>query len=33
MRHEVVEHVADRMHVPTSLISRLRDGKAGLSSG
>lgn len=30
MRHEVVEHVADRMHVPTSLISRLREGKAGL---
>jgi cytidylate kinase len=30
MRHEVVEHVAVRMHVPTSLISRLREGKAGL---
>lgn len=30
MRHEVVEHVAERMHVPTSLISRLREGKAGL---
>jgi cytidylate kinase len=30
MRHEVVEHVADRMHVHTSLISRLREGKAGL---
>lgn len=30
MRHEVVEHVADRMHVPTSLISRLREGRAGL---
>jgi cytidylate kinase len=30
MRHEVVEHVAQRMHVPTSLISRLREGKAGL---
>ena len=30
MRHEVVEHVADRMNVHTSLISRLRGGKAGL---
>lgn len=30
MRHEVVEHVADRMHVHTSVISRLREGKAGL---
>lgn len=30
MRHEVVEHVADRMHVPRSLINRLREGKAGL---
>jgi cytidylate kinase len=30
MRHEVVENVASRMHVPTSLISRLREGKAGL---
>jgi cytidylate kinase len=30
MRHEVVEHVADRMHVDTSLINRLREGKAGL---
>ncbi len=30
MRHEVVENVAGRMHVPTSLISRLREGKAGL---
>lgn len=30
MRHEVQEHVADRMHVPSSLISRLREGKAGL---
>lgn len=30
MRHEVVEHVADRMHVHTSLINRLREGKAGL---
>lgn len=28
-RHEVVEHVASRMHVPRSLISRLREGKAG----
>ena len=30
MRHEVVAHVADRMQVPTSLIGRLRSGKAGL---
>lgn len=30
MRNEVVEHVADRMRVNTSLISRLREGKAGL---
>jgi cytidylate kinase len=30
MRHEVLEHVANRMHVPGSLISRLREGKAGL---
>lgn len=30
MRHEVLEHVASRMHVPSSLISRLREGKAGL---
>jgi cytidylate kinase len=30
MRHEVIEHVADRMNVPRSLIGRLRDGKAGL---
>ena len=30
MRHEVLEDVADKMQVPTSLISRLREGKAGL---
>lgn len=30
MRHEVLENVAGRMHVPGSLISRLREGKAGL---
>lgn len=30
MRHEVVDHVADKMHVSTSLIKRLREGKAGL---
>lgn len=30
MRQEVVEHVAERMQVHTSLISRLREGKAGL---
>ena len=29
MRHEVVDHVSTRMHVPTSLINRLREGKAG----
>lgn len=29
MRHEVLEHVADKMHVSSSLISRLREGKAG----
>lgn len=30
MRHEVVEHVAQKMHMPSSLISRVREGKAGL---
>ncbi|MDH5205132.1 MAG: cytidylate kinase family protein [Hylemonella sp.] len=30
MRHEVVDHVAGKMHVSTSLIKRLREGKAGL---
>jgi len=30
MRHEIIEHVADKMHVPKSLIGRLRGGKAGL---
>jgi len=30
MRHEVIEHVAERMQVSTSLIGRLRSGKAGL---
>lgn len=30
MRHEVLENVADKMHVPSSVISRLREGKAGL---
>jgi cytidylate kinase len=29
LQHEVAERVADRMHVPKSLISRLRAGKAG----
>ena len=29
MRHEVVDHVSSRLHVPTSLIHRLREGKAG----
>lgn len=30
MRNEVVENVAGRMHVPASLVRRLREGKAGL---
>jgi cytidylate kinase len=30
MRHEVLEHVAGKLHVPTSLVNRLREGKAGL---
>ena len=30
LRHEVAEQVAGKMHVPTSLINRLREGKAGL---
>jgi cytidylate kinase len=30
MRNEVIEHVANKMNVPKSLISRLRGGKAGL---
>ena len=30
MRHEVIDHVAEKMHVPRSLIRRLREGKAGL---
>ncbi|MDM0114192.1 cytidylate kinase family protein [Variovorax sp. J22R133] len=30
MRHEVIEHVAGKMDVSHSLISRLREGKAGL---
>jgi cytidylate kinase len=30
MRHEVLDHVADKMNVPKSLIGRLRGGKAGL---
>ena len=29
LQHEVVDHVASRMHVSKSLISRLRGGKAG----
>ncbi|WP_418315103.1 cytidylate kinase family protein [Piscinibacter sakaiensis] len=28
-RHEVIDNVASRMHVPKSLVSRLREGKAG----
>ena len=30
MRHEVIDHVAEKMHVPRSMIRRLREGKAGL---
>lgn len=30
MRNEVIEHVAEKMNVPKSLINRLRGGKAGL---
>jgi cytidylate kinase len=30
MRHEVVDHVADRMHVHSSLINRVREGKTGV---
>jgi cytidylate kinase len=30
VRNEVVENVAGRMHVPASLIRRIREGKAGL---
>lgn len=30
MRHEVLDHVAGKMHVSSSLISRLREGQAGL---
>ena len=30
MRHEVVDHLAGKLHVPTSVISRLREGKATL---
>lgn len=29
LRHEVAEHVAQKMHVPKSLINRLREGNAG----
>lgn len=30
MRHEVVDHVAGKMNVSTSLVKRLREGKSGL---
>lgn len=30
IRHEVLDHVAGKMHVSSSLVSRLREGKAGL---
>jgi cytidylate kinase len=30
LRHEVLEHVAGKLDVPTSLVKRLREGKAGI---
>ena len=30
MRHEVGDHVAEKMHVSKSMINRLREGKAGM---
>src|SRR4029079_13843115 len=30
MRNEVMDNVAERMHVPPSLVRRVREGKAGL---
>jgi osmotically-inducible protein OsmY len=30
MRHEVVEHLSEKMEMPKSVIRRLREGKAGL---
>jgi cytidylate kinase len=30
MRHEIEENVAGRMHVPASVVRRVREGKAGL---
>jgi len=30
MKHEVAEHVAQRMQVPKSLVTRFREGKAGM---
>ncbi|MBI5277136.1 MAG: cytidylate kinase family protein [Burkholderiales bacterium] len=30
LRHEVEENVAGRMHVPTSVVRRVREGRAGL---
>jgi len=30
MTNEVVEHVSGKMHVPRSLVNRMREGKAGL---
>jgi cytidylate kinase len=30
LRHEMADHVAGKMRIPTSLINRLREGKAGL---
>jgi len=30
MRHEVIDHVAEKMHVSKSMINRFREGKAGI---
>jgi len=30
MRHEVVDHVSEKMHISKSMINRLREGKAGV---
>ena len=30
MRHEVIDHVAEKMHMSKSVINRLREGKAGM---
>jgi len=30
MRHEVLDHVSEKMHISKSMINRLREGKAGM---